>query len=73
MIGTKATYGIAYKQGEKIFTLYCRKYKHNMKVCVDDNNFDGGKGIVLSKTGIFLVSKIDQALIYDCETFQLCG
>ena len=73
MFGSKVRYGITFKQGEKIFTLYRRKYQHNMKVCVDDSNYEGGISIVLPKAGKFLVAKIDQVLIYDNQTFQQCG
>ena len=69
LFGSKVKYGISYKLNERSFNLYRRKYLHNLKVCVDDENFEGSTGLALPELNIFLVSKVDQVLIYDSTTF----
>jgi hypothetical protein len=69
LFGSKVKYGISYKLNERSFNLYRRKYLHNLKVCVDDENFEGCTGLALQELNICLVSKVDQVLIYDCTTF----
>ena len=58
---------------QKNFTIYRRKYMHNLKVCVNATNFEGCKGIELVSQNIFLVTNLDQVLIFDSETFLKCG
>ena len=47
MFGSRVRYGISYKLNQKNFTIYRRKYMHNLKVCVNATNFEGCKGIEL--------------------------
>ena len=47
MFGSRVRYGISYKSNQKNFTIYRRKYMHNLKVCVNATNFEGCKGIEL--------------------------
>lgn len=46
---------------------------HNLKVCVNDDNFEGAKGIELIKMNTFLITKIDKVMMFDSDTFQQCG
>jgi len=39
MIGSKKKYAITYKQNEKSFDIYSRKYMHNLRVNVVKKNF----------------------------------
>jgi hypothetical protein len=73
MIGSKVRYAITYKTNEKSFDIYQRKYMHNLRVCVDDQNFDGSKGLEIISSNIVLVTKVDKVLMYDCDTLQFCG
>jgi hypothetical protein len=73
MIGSKVRYAITYKTNEKSFDIYQRKYMHNLRVCVDDQNFEGSKAIEIITSNIILVTKVDKVLMYDCETLQFCG
>ena len=43
---------------------------HNLKVCVNDDNFEGSKGLELIKMNTFLITKIDKVLMFDSDTFQ---
>ena len=42
---------------------------HNLRVCVDNDNYDGSKAIELNQQNIFIVSKIDKLQMIDSDTF----
>lgn len=69
MIGSMRKYAITYKSNEKSFDIYQRKFMHNLRVCVDSQNFAGSKAVEFELSGLFLVSKIDQVLLYDNNTY----
>jgi hypothetical protein len=46
---------------------------HNLRICVDDQSLEGAKALEIVSSNLFLVSKIDQVLIYDSLTFRVCG
>ena len=45
MFGKRVRNCIAYKEGQKSFDVYQRKFMHNLRVCVDDFDYQGSKGI----------------------------
>ena len=73
MFGSMAKYGITYKQNEKSFDIYRRKYNHDFKVPVSTMNFEGSMGIELQKHNAFVVTQIDKIYIYHAETFKELG
>jgi hypothetical protein len=73
MIGSMRRYAITYKQNEKSFDIYQRKFMHNLRVCVDSQNFAGAKAIEIQSSNIFLVTKVDQVLIYDSDNYSIKG
>jgi hypothetical protein len=38
---------------------------HNLRVCVDDQNFEGSKALEVKDSNLILVTKIDEILIYN--------
>lgn len=46
---------------------------HNLKVCVQAGDFEGSKGLEIASSNVFLVTKIDKILMYDCTTFKEVG
>ena len=70
MFGSKVKYGITYKINQRSFVIYRRKYLHNFKVNVVDENLEGSKGLELKSMDIFLCSKIDKVVMYDSMNFQ---
>ena len=70
MFGSRVRYGISYKQNQKSFDIYRRKYMHNLKVCVNSENFEGGKSVEIVTMNIFLVSQIDKVLMFDSDKYQ---
>ena len=73
MFGRMVRYGISYKQNQKSFEIFRRKYMHNLKVCVQGDNFAGAQSLEIVSMNTFLVSKIDKVLMFDCDTYQPCG
>ena len=59
MFGRRVRYGISYKTNERSFEIYRRKYMHNLRVCVNDENFEGAKGLELVSMRTFLVTKVN--------------
>lgn len=59
MIGAKKRYSITYKQNERSFDIYQRKYMHNLRVCVDDGIYEGSRAVEIASSNMILISKID--------------
>ena len=73
MFGQKVKYGISYKTNQRCFEIYRRKYLHVFKMNANDKDFEGSKGIELITMNTFLVTKTDQVIMFDSDTFQVCG
>lgn len=73
MFGSRVRYGISYKQNQKCFDIYRRKYMHNLKVCVNSENFEGAKAMEIVTMNTFLVTQIDKVLMFDSETYEQVG
>jgi hypothetical protein len=65
MIGAMKRYSITYKQNERSFDVYQRKYMHNLRVCVDDANYEGAVSTEIPSSNLVLISKIDQVMMID--------
>lgn len=73
MIGSGKKYAITYKTNEKGFDIYQRKYLHDLRVCINASNFEGAKAVEIVSSGLFLISKVDEIIVYDNETYIDCG
>jgi hypothetical protein len=73
MIGAMKRYSITYKQNERSFDIYQRKFMHNLRVCLDDNNYEGSKSLEIVTSNLVLVSKTDQVVMYDNEYYTIVG
>lgn len=73
MFGSKVKYGITYKQNQKSFDIYRRKYLHDFKVPVSSHNLEGSMGLELRKHNAFVVTQIDKIFIHDAESFEEIG
>jgi hypothetical protein len=69
MFGKRVRYGITYKTNEQSFVLYRRKYMHNLRVNVNNNDFEGAFGLCLNTLNVFLIAKVDQIFIFDSHTY----
>ena len=45
MFGKRVRYAITYKTNQKCFDVYRRKFMHNLKVCVDNDEMEGAFGV----------------------------
>jgi|APSaa5957512535_1039671.scaffolds.fasta_scaffold53588_2 hypothetical protein len=70
MFGSKVKYGITYKQNQRSFDIYRRKYEHDFKIPVVHQNLEGSLGIELQHHNAFVVTQIDKIYIFDAETFK---
>jgi hypothetical protein len=70
MIGKKVRYCIAYKINEKSFDIYQRKYMHNLRVQVNNINFEGSKAIELVSMELIVATNIDCLLIFENKSFK---
>lgn len=46
---------------------------HNLKVCVNAENFEGSRAVEIASSDMFLVTKVDQILMFDSTSFKACG
>jgi hypothetical protein len=70
MFGKKVLYGITYKTNQKSFDIHRRKFEHDFRVNVVENDLDGSIGLSIESMNAFLVSKVDQICFYDIDTFN---
>jgi hypothetical protein len=73
MFGSKVRYGITFKINQKGFNLYRRKYEHEYKINVAEENLEGARALEIKSMNVFLCSKIDKVCIYDSLTFEHLG
>ena len=73
MFGSKVRYGVSYKSNQRSFQIYRRAFWHNFKVPITQENLERSKAIELTSLNVFMVTKIDKVIIYDCETFEYRG
>jgi hypothetical protein len=73
MFGRKVRNGVTYKTNQKSFDIYQRHSMHNLRVCVNSNDFEGSKSLEIRSSNVFLVTKIDKILMFDNSSFKACG
>jgi len=73
MFGKRVKFCLTYKTGQAGFDIYRRKYQHNFKVNVQNDNYEGSLGLELQSMNTFLVTKRDSIQLYDNKTFQMFG
>lgn len=73
MFGKRVRYGITYKTNQRSFDVYRRKFMHNLKVCVDNDEMEGAFGVSMMSLNIFLVAKDNWIKIFDSDSFQQHG
>ena len=69
MFGSDLKNGITYKTNQNSFEVYSRKYYHNFCVPTVQNNMEGSKGLDLKTMNAFLITKVDEIIMYDSDTF----
>ena len=70
MFGKKVKYGITYKTNQKSFDVHRRKFEHDFRVNVVEQDLDGSRGLPIDSMNAFLVSKIDTIYFYDIDSFS---
>ena len=70
MFGTKVRYGITYKTNQPGFQVYTRKFYHNFKVAVTQENFEGARGSNLGSMDAYVMCERTRIGIYDQVTFK---
>ena len=73
MFGSRVRYGITYKTNQKAFTVYRRKYTHDFRVPIIEEDLEGSMGLDLNKHETILVSKIDKVYMLNSKTFKEFG
>ena len=46
---------------------------HNLRVCVDDANYEGARAVEIASSNLVLLSKIDQVIMLDNQNFTKVG
>lgn len=70
MFGRKVKYCITYKTNQKSFDVHRRKYEHDFRVNVIEQDLDGSRGLPVESMNAFLVSKVDTIHFYDVDSFD---
>lgn len=69
MIGKKMRYSVCYKSNQKSFDIYQRKYMHNLRVQVNDINFEGSKAIEIASMNIIVATNVDKLMLFETATY----
>ena len=70
MFGTRVRYGISYKANQPGFQIFTRKYYHNFKVALTNENFEGAKGANLAKYEAYIMAEKTKIGVYDNRQFK---
>ena len=70
MFGRKKKYCITYKEHQKSFDVYTRKYEHNFKATIVEGNCARSRGLLIPSMNAFLVSYGATIKFYDIDRFQ---
>jgi hypothetical protein len=71
MFGPKVRFSIAYKTNENSYTIFSKKYEHDFKSTISNENFEKAVGLELSSSNHFLVTQIDKIFVLDQETYEI--
>ena len=70
MFGSKVRYCITYKTNQRSFEVHTRKFDHDFKATVINQNLEGAKGIAINSMNCFIVGHNDKIRMYNATTFQ---
>jgi hypothetical protein len=70
MFGSRGKYGITYKTNNKSIDIHRRKYEHDFRLTVVEEDLDGSRGLPVESMNAFLVSKKDYVHFYNINTFR---
>lgn len=73
MFGKSEKSCITYKINEKSFEIFQRKFLHNLRVCVNGNNYEGAKVIEIASMKMIFVTKIEYLEMYSSKNFKKLG
>ena len=71
LFGSLVKYGVTYKQDQPGFELYKRKYTHDFKNLIVDENFNKSYPLEVEIINSFLVSKNDKIMLFNQDTYAL--
>ena len=70
MFNNDVTQCITYKTNQKSFDIYRRKYRHDFRVNIHDENLSGSRGLVIESMNAFVVSQGDTIQFFDISTYK---
>lgn len=70
MFGANGMYCVTYKTNEQVFEVLRRKYYHDFKIPISNENLEGCKGLELPQMKAFLCAKGSKVNFYDSLTFK---
>jgi hypothetical protein len=44
-----------------------------LRVCINASNFEGAKALEIISSGLFLISRVDEIIVYDNDIYKDCG
>ena len=70
MFGSKKKYCITYKNNQKSFEVYTRKYEHSFRAAIVEDDFSSSRALLIPSMNAFLVSKGSIIKFYDIVKFK---
>ena len=71
VFGDKSKYCLTYKENQPSFYQLSKKYTHDFKVYVSDQNFEKAFGLSVDSIDQFLVANNEAVFVFDEETYQM--
>ena len=69
MFGARVRYGITFKANQPGFQIYTRKYFHNFKVAVTNDNYEGAVGQNLQSMQAYVMAEKTKIGVFDNKEF----
>jgi len=70
MFGSRVRFGITYKSNQPGFQIYTRKYFHNFKVAISNENYEGAQGCNLPSINAYIISEKKKIGVYSCLDYK---
>jgi hypothetical protein len=66
---SKKGFCIAYSEHQEDFNVYTRKYHHNFKVSISDENLEGAVGANLNTSQMYIIADEREVAIYGMDDY----
>ena len=71
MFGAKVRFCVTFKQNQQDFSIWCRKYYHNFKVTITEQDLEGSCGANIPSSDQCVIAHGANVVVYDIHTHKI--